>query len=132
MADLPTPYATHTSCFTNTKRRKVVVEHEVLLLLALKRLQPLALIRRSQRRRDQSLRLATRKQRRPVRARQDPRLDRDRSNFVKRPSIGTDSILRYLLPEEPLAQNLVVVPQLLLAVSFLCRNLGGYFVLDLL
>jgi hypothetical protein len=107
------PYAGHASGFAHAERREVVVQHEAPLL-ALVALQPLAVVHGAQRRRHQRLRLAARKQRRSVRARQHAGLDRDGPNLVERAPVGPDALLRHLLAEDPLAQQFVIVRQLLL------------------
>ena len=101
-------HAGHTSRFTNAERRKVVVQHEVFLLLAFIALQPLRVVHGAQRRRHQRLRFAARKQRRSVRPGQHAGLDRDGTNLVERAAIGPDALLRHLLAEHPLAQMLVI------------------------
>ena len=75
VADFAPARAGHTSCFTNAERREVVVEHEVLFLLAFVALQALAVVGRAQRCRNQGLRFAARKQRRTMRARQNAGLN---------------------------------------------------------
>ena len=114
VADLATARAGHAACFTNAERREVVVEHEVLFLLALIALQALAVVGGAQRGGNQGLRLAAGKERRAVRAGQNAGLDGDLANLVEGAAIGTDAILGHLLAEDPLAQMLVIVRQLLL------------------
>src|SRR5665213_2268595 len=86
----------HTSCLSNAEGRKVVVEHEVLALLAFVTLQALAIICRAQCCCNQGLRLATREQCRSMRARKDTCLNSDGTNFVECASIGADAVLGHL------------------------------------
>ena len=108
------------------------MQHEVLPLLAFVALQPLPVVGCAQRRRNQRLRLAARKQRRTVRPRQHAGLNRDGPNLVERAAIGPDALLGHLLAEDALAQVLVIVRQLLLGCRIVGRQFGGQLVLDLL
>src|SRR5690606_20479098 len=59
-------------------RREVVVQHERLAALSLERVHDLRVAARAERRDDERLRLAAGEERRAVRPRQYPHLDRDR------------------------------------------------------
>ncbi len=106
-------YAGHAARLAHAEGRKVVVEHEVFLLLAFVGLQALAVVGGAQRGRDQCLRLAACKERRTVSARQHARFNGDRANLIECTAIWPNAILGDLLTEDPLAQMLVVGSQLL-------------------
>ncbi len=124
--------AGHTSRLTNAERREVVVQHEVLPLLAFVALEPLAVVRGAERCRHQGLRFTTRKQRRTVGARQHASLNCDRANFVKGAAIGANAILGHLLAEGPFAKQLIVMSKLLLRRRVVGWQRSRQFVLDLL
>ena len=63
--------------------------------------------------RDQRLGLAAGEQRRTVNAGQNADLDRDRANLVEGAMIGTDALVQHLVAEDLLAQQLVVLGELL-------------------
>src|SRR5262249_41432315 len=65
----------------------VVVEHEALAILALQRIDDLLVARRAERGDDHRLRLAAGKERRAVRARQQPGADRDRPHGARVASV---------------------------------------------
>src|SRR5580698_4169487 len=108
------------------------MEHEVLLLLAFVALEPLPVIGCPQRRRNKSLRLSTREQRRAMSAWQHASLDADGTNLIEGTTIGTDAILGDLLAERTLDQVLVIRCQLLLGVGLVGGKFGSELVLDLL
>src|SRR4029077_17625333 len=64
------------------ERREVVVEHEPLPAFAGERVDLLLVRRRAERRGDERLRLAALEERRPVNAREQTDLDRDRADLV--------------------------------------------------
>src|ERR1019366_4857585 len=98
----------HTACLSHAERRKVVVKHEVLALLALVAFEALAVVRGSQCGGNQRLGLAAGKQCRSMRARKDTCLNSDGTNFVECASIGADAVLGHLFAERTPAQMLVV------------------------
>ena len=57
---------------------------------------------------------------------------RDGANLVEGAPVGPDALLRHLLAEDPLAQMLVIMRQLLLRVGIVGRQSGGQLILDLL
>jgi len=130
VANLTTSGSSHTAGLANTERRKVVVKHEVFLLLTFIALQPLPVVRCAQRGCDQCLRLAAREQGRPVRAGQNAGLDGDLANLVEGTAIGADPLPGHLLAEGPLAQKFVVGRKLFLGVRIVGRQLSSQLVLD--
>ena len=124
--------AGHAACFAHAERREVVVEHEVLPLLAFVAFQPLAVVGGAQRCGNQCLGFAAGEQRRAVRAGQNAGLDGDGANLVEGAAVGTDAVLGHLLAEDPLAQMLVIGGQLLLGCGIVGGKPGGQLVLDLL
>ena len=108
------------------------MEHERLLLLALVALQPLSLVGGAQCGCHQRLRFATSKQRRSVCARQHAGFDGNLTNLVEGAAIRSDPILCHLLAEDPLAQFLIIVSQLLFGRWIISGKRGCQLVLDLL
>ena len=136
VANFAATRAGHTSCFTNAERRKVVVKHEGLLLLAFIALQPLSIVLGAECGRNQGLGFTACKQRRAVHAGQNFGLDGDFTNLVEGAAIGTDPLLGHLLAEGALAEQFIIVRQLLLGGWIRALLVGGQFghefVLDLL
>ena len=130
VAHLAPSRAAHAARLAHAEGREVVVQHEGLLLLAFIAFQPLAFVGGAQRGRHQGLRLAAGKQRRAVRAGQNAGLDGDLANLVEGAAVGPDALLGHLLAEDPLAQLLIVVGQLLLGARIVGGQLGGQLVLD--
>src|SRR5271168_4516646 len=124
--------AGHAANFANRKRRKVVMQHERLLLLAFKALHALRIIRGAQRSRNQRLRLATCKERRTMRAREHASLNADLPDLIKCAAVRTNPVLRYLFTEDALAQQLVILPELLLRIRVVCRQFSRQLRLELL
>ena len=93
VTDFPATGPRHTSRFTNRKRREVVVEHEVFLLLPFIALQALSVIGGAQCCRHQGLRFTTREQCRTMSAGKNAGLDRDLANLIERATVGTNPSL---------------------------------------
>ena len=132
VADLATADAGHTSNFTNGERREVVVQHEVTLLLAFVALHALRVVGGAERRGDQRLGFAAGEERRTVHAGQHAGLDRDLANLVEGAVVGTDAVVEYLLAEDLLAEELVVLAELLRGIGVIGGELLLQLVLDLL
>ena len=81
------------------------MQHEALLGLAFKPFQPLHVVARAQRRRDQSLRLAAGKDRAAVSSRQNSSFNPDLAHFIERPRIRTPLLVDHLLAENALPQS---------------------------
>jgi hypothetical protein len=134
MADLAPRGATHRPHFTSREWREVVVQHERLRRLAalLDRVEALHVVRRTERHRDERLRLSAREQRRSVRARQEARVDRDRAHLVRLAPIDTP------LRREDLSAQLVILDvtkqrvQLLRGIGEITQELLGNFLLHAL
>ena len=101
VADLAAAGAAHRSHFAGGERREVVVQHERLRRLAglVDAVEPLHVVRRAERGRDERLRLAAREQRRAVRARQEPGLDRDRADSFGVAAVDALARLEHLRAE---------------------------------
>ena len=80
------------------------MQHEALLGFAFEAFEPLHVFAGAEGRRHQGLRLATRKDRRSVSARQHAGLNPDIANLVEGAPIGTTLLMRNLLAEDALAQ----------------------------
>ena len=110
------------------------MEHELLLLLALKGFQALRIVAGAERAGHQRLRFAACKQGRAVGARQQGGFNRNGADLVKGTAVRPHSILGDLLPEGLLPQQLVVVRKLLLRGGLLgfgqLLDLGLELVLD--
>ena len=57
MPDLPTPGPAHGFCFANTKRRKIVMQHKIIIGKPVQGLDHLFVLTRSQRNNAETLRL---------------------------------------------------------------------------
>src|SRR5579871_743963 len=113
MTNLTPTNPTHPTHFSNRERREVIVQHEATLLLTLIALQPLSIVSRTQSRTHQRLRLSASEQRRTVNARQNSNLNRDLTNLVKSPVVGTNALVQNLIAEDLLAQHFVILAELL-------------------
>ena len=107
------------------------MQHEVLLLLALKILKPLHVVGSAQGCCYQRLGFTTREDRGTVSAWKDPGFDRDVADLVELPAIRANAILSHLLPEQTLAQHFVVMLKLLGGSFVVFRQLRLEFFLDL-
>ncbi len=124
--------AGHAAGFADAERREVVMQHEVLALLAFIAFQALTVVSRAQGSGDQSLRFAARKQCRTVRAGQNARLDADGANLVEGAAVRADAVFGDLLAEDALTEVLVVGSELLLGRRIISGQFGRELVLDLL
>ena len=113
VADLATAYAGHTSNLTNGERRKVVVEHELALLLALVAFHTLCVVGGTESYGDESLSFAARKERRAMDARKNAHLNADLANLVEGAMVGADALVQNLLAEDGFAKLLVILGKLL-------------------
>src|SRR5207249_2658816 len=104
----PAAGATHESDFTNTKRRKIIMQHEALRrrFAGLEQLDPLLVILGSQGDCDQRLGFAASEQRRAVRPRQQARFDRNGTDLVKGPAVRTAPLAQHLLTEDLLFKDI--------------------------
>ena len=113
MADLATADAGHTSNFANGERREVVVQHEAALLLAFVALHALRVVGGAERGGDERLGFAAGEERRAVHAGEHAGLDGDLADLVEGAVVGADAVVEYLLAEDLLAEELVVLAELL-------------------
>ncbi len=88
--------AAHGLHFADRVGREVVVQHEMLVLIATQRVETLGITCRAERGGDDGLRLAARKQRRAVRARQDAELDADGAHGARIATIETTAFVQHL------------------------------------
>ena len=95
--DLPATRATQKLDLPDRERRKVVVQHEPPVDLAVDHLDLLLVVSGAERRGHQRLRLAPREHRRPVGAGQQPDIARDRPDLVERAAVETLTALEYLV-----------------------------------
>ena len=112
MANLSTSHAGHAAGLANREGWEVVMQHEVLFLLALEVLETLHVVGGSQSGRNKRLCFTAGKDCGTMRARKHTGFDCDIANLVKLAAIGTNAIFRYLLAEQTLAQHLVIVLKL--------------------
>ncbi len=80
MAYFATLGSAHKACLTDRKGRKIIVQHKGVFLRAVQTFNQLCISNRTQRSNNQCLSLATRKQRRPVRFRQNAGFHFDGTN----------------------------------------------------
>ena len=105
VADFAPARRTHTARFAHRVRREIVVQHEMLAVLALERIDDLLVLAGAQRRHDQRLGLAAGEQRRTVGAGQDADFGIDVTDFVELAAIRTALRLQHFVAEDALLQD---------------------------
>src|SRR5204863_9445865 len=111
MSNFSTSHIGHSASLAHRERWEVVVQHEVLLLLALKILQPLHVVRGSQSGRDQRLCFTAGKDRRTVGSRKYTGFNGDVANLIELGRFGTLATLSPLPADRPFAHNSVLFPR---------------------
>ena len=106
MADFPAARAGHATDLANRVWRKIVVEHEVLLVSALKQIHELLVLAGAQSRNHQSLGFSAREKSAAMRSRKDSNLGDDRPDSLEVPAIDTPAGLNYRTPHDPAFQLL--------------------------
>ena len=134
VADLATRRAAHRAHLAGGERREVVVQHERArrLARAVDRVEALRVVRGAERDGDERLRLAAREQRRAVRTRKEARVDRDRTDLVRRAPVDALLGAEHLRPERVVLQIAEHALDLLGVVREIGRQRLGDLLLHLL
>ena len=106
VSDLPATRATQELDFPDRERRKVVVQHEPPVDLAVDHLDLLLVVSGAERRGHQRLRLAPREHRRPVGAGQQPDIAGDRPDLVERAAVEALTALEDLVTQHLFLERL--------------------------
>src|SRR5437899_8120131 len=113
---------------TDWKRREVIREQETFLSFAFEYFQALHIVASAQRRCHQGLRFTAREDSRAVGSRQDSHFDRDGTNLVEGAAIGPALLMNNLIAKDALAQNFVIILQLVLCrLIFFRQGRDQYF-----
>src|SRR5208283_3508497 len=130
MADFAASSATHKPNLSNRERGEVIVQHEALLGFAFKALETLHVVAGAERGRNQRLGLTTSEDRAAVRARENTGFDPNFADLVERAAVRTVLVIDYLVAENALTQDLVILLDLRLACIVVFRHGGQQFLFE--